>query len=452
MQQKIGVWGFGIGGKSVVSYLHNEGYSIEVMDKNPLSFDEFEFLNTRSITYLPEAQKDRFFQENSIIIPSQGIDLRPYNEYRRKWLPELDLFFKATQKPIIGVTGTIGKTSVVYLLEKVLRHYDKHYALGGNVGRGMLDLIACEKDTYGSLLELSSWQLEYTSSFAPELAIWTNLYPNHLDRHDTFEHYFQAKFQILKRQQATDKALVPWELRDLLIAQPELAHRALCFFSSLALPDEQLARIRPQDTLYMPDHTGILTICNLNHKKKLLSLNELPKISYASNWLLIAATCHMLNLSVEHLSSLTAIELPPHRLEYVATHNGIAFYNDSKATIPEATLAALKALSKKPILLLVGGLSKGIDRAPAFKLFSKYVTKVFCFGAEANSLLLACTQAGIKAEAFSTLVDAFYAVNSQARPDDQVLLSPGGSSFDLFKNHQERGDYFKQLVNALIKT
>src|SRR5690606_28349772 len=146
------------------------------------------------------ADLNTFLENNSYIIPSPGINVYPYASFAHKWLAELDLFNSEYKKPIIAITGTVGKTSVTHLLDQLLQKYTQRVLTGGNIGIGMLDLLSHPENTDVSLLEVSSFQLELCKSFAPDLAIWTTFSENHLDRHETIDKYFDAKYRILINQ------------------------------------------------------------------------------------------------------------------------------------------------------------------------------------------------------------------------------------------------------------
>ena len=136
----------------------------------------------------------------------------------------------------------------------------------------------------------------------------------------------------------------------------------------------------------------------------------------------------------------------PHRLQFVAEHDGLRFYNDSKSTTTTSTRAAIEKLQGKSIIVFIGGLSKGVDRAHFIKELKGKVKHVYCFGAEAETLRTYCATNNIPAQDFATLDDAFEACVNKVTPQDCILFSPAGSSYDLFKDYEERGNYFKKLV------
>lgn len=440
--KKIGIWGCGIVGKSVARYLHKHGYQLGMLEKRALSQEEKTLLATCNITLFTEEQKKEFFDGYDCIIPSAGIDLRPYAEHAHKWLSEVDLFFQLYGRPTIAITGTVGKTSVTHLLTALLRQLGASTAMGGNIGSGLLDLL--DEDSENAVLELSSFQLELIRHYAPQLAIITNLSENHLDRHGTYHEYFLAKYQILRYQTASHKALLPAELYQQMRAQPEMHARALSFFSNRRpknITDERYTLYYFNDAGHaVKEHNGSQSIAVL--------AQSVPELSYPINWLIVYAALDMLGYAIpQHRASHAA--LPHHRLEYVGRSAHIDFYNDSKSTVPVSTLAALEYLSPKPVILLLGGISKGIDREPFIRQLVGRTVRIHCFGAEAAALHTYAQRNGIASSVHATLEDAFAQAVENANAHDQILFSPAGASYDLYKNFEERGTAFLKLVKAL---
>ncbi|HZW61528.1 MAG TPA: UDP-N-acetylmuramoyl-L-alanine--D-glutamate ligase [Candidatus Babeliales bacterium] len=442
INKKIGIWGFGIVGKSVLSYLLQKQVLIEVFDAKPLSSEDQILLQKHHISFYTQPDLQVFLERNEYIIPSPGIDLRPYSAFQHKWIAELDLFAADYHQPIIAITGTIGKTSITHLLGQLLNAAKTKTAVGGNIGIGMLDLLNQESSC--ALLEVSSFQLELSKTFAPDLAIWTNFFPNHLDRHSNAQEYFDAKYQMIKHQQANQHALIPLALRDSVTVKKPAS--ILSYFSMQPLCDIQL---QPNERLYYYDE-DTLYLLHDNRQTPLLSKHAIPDISYPENWLIICAALHLRNVSLEVITICVAqLSLPEHRLERIATINEVDFYNDSKSTTAQATLAAVHQLKAKPIHLLLGGLSKGVDRTDLIKQLAGTVYFVYCFGKEADQLHALCARYTIASVSCATLELALDACIQKMRPGDQILFSPAGASFDLFENYMHRGQYFKQLVRKI---
>lgn len=438
MHKKIGIWGFGTVGKSALTYLAQEGNRCTVLDKRNLSQDEKILLTKHNAAYLPEEQLDYFFLHNDYIFASPGIDINPYTT-RTSFLCELDLFASAWHKPIIAVTGTVGKTSTTTLLGNLLAQ-TMHVAVGGNIGTAMLSFVPEQQQYDCAILELSSWQLEHAKPWAPDIAIWTNFSANHLDRHHTMHAYFNAKLQIMLHQTEQQTAVLPLSLRE-HIAPLNIASKKIW------ITDIQQDCILHENEylLYCTDEDIVL-----QSHEKLLRLGPtslLPHDTFIQNALCAVAVLHTLALPIDLLST-TSVSIE-HRLELVGKKNSILFYNDSKSTVPESTLAAVRQCAKKNIVLIVGGLSKGVDRSQLIQSLPP-IKKVICFGKEAQMLHEMCTMHGVQACATPTLDQAFVCAVETAADDDIVLLSPAGSSFDLYTDYAQRGKHFKQLVYDLI--
>ncbi len=442
--KKYGIWGFGIVGKSVLRHLQKFDYELSVMDRQMPAADELTSLQDAGILFFTQEAQTNFFTRNDVIIASPGIDISCAQPFLDKFVEEVDLFARDWKKPLIAVTGTLGKTSVVHMLSNILAANRLTVATGGNIGTGMLDLLSQQNESDYALLELSSFQLERARIVAPDLAIWTNLHQNHLDRHGSMEIYFNAKYQMIAHQREGQHALVPFSLINTF---RQITDRPLHFFSLDTFYDPAL--LRPQDTLYVLEGLTVMRY-QLGMREAIFtfsSWDQLSKVGYRENALLLLAACHLLGLTQKEAFRFAESTLPPHRLEKVATVEGTTFYNDSKSSVMEATYAAVERLQPARIHLLLGGISKGVDRTNMVSLLSKRVCAITCFGAEAAQLSEACKKAGIKASAHPTMESAFSAALSQ-KPE-VLLLSPAGASFDLFKNYMERGDRFKALVKEL---
>lgn len=450
-KEKIGIWGFGIVGKSVLRYIVSDNRAIQIMDKKELSQEEKTLLARYNAEYIDESRVVEFLEYNTHIIPSPGIDFAPYKKYTSKIIAELDLFAQAWKKPIIAITGTVGKTSIVHLFTRLLENSGKKVATGGNIGLAMLDLISKQNNYDLALLELSSFQLEYAKAFMPDIAVITNIFPNHLDRHHTIDQYIQAKTPIFLNQKAKQYTIIPWHLQNLLVPYVNIqkSTQSWIFFSEIIPEQHELVHLRPQDKFYYFTHDQLVKYVK-GEATQVISRRNLPSISYPSNWLILGALADLCKLELVSLR-IDNLELPEHRLELVAIHNNNYFYNDSKSTIPESTLQAVQNLNAHPVILLVGGVSKGVDRQNFIKDVQKNVKALIFFGAEAQQLSRFCDNKKNACNAYSTLEEAFQAATKVLQPGDQLLLSPAGASFDLFKNYQERGNRFKALVQDWIK-
>jgi UDP-N-acetylmuramoylalanine--D-glutamate ligase len=441
----VGIWGFGTTGKSLLSFFKEQKAVIGIFDSRILTLEE-QLLTQKSqaTLYAPDSLAS-FLHTHEIIVPSPGVDIAPFRSAIKLLLPEIDIFCHYFRKPLIAVTGSSGKTSIVTLLQQLLTLHGSHIPAIGNIGTPMLSFLD-RSDIDGAVMELSSFQLEYSTQCAPDLAIWTNLYENHLDRHKTMAHYCAAKCAMLYPQRSGQCALLPLSLYPLL-PQSVSAREGYAYFSPQK-PSLELSRlISSQQSLYFLDENKIM-VWKENRKQSLLTITpSMITITYSENWLILAAALHMLSIPLSLFdTALSSLKVPEHRLELVDTVHGVHFYNDSKSTIPESTLAAVNRLQPSPIILLLGGVSKGIDRQELIKQLTGKVRAIACFGKEADQLYRWCIQYGITATQHQMLEDAFNTCIKNAHNNDVVLLSPAGTSYDLFANYMQRGVLFKELV------
>ncbi|KKP35444.1 MAG: UDP-N-acetylmuramoylalanine-D-glutamate ligase [candidate division TM6 bacterium GW2011_GWF2_32_72] len=431
---KIGIWGFGVVGKSAVSFFKSNN-QIEVLDEK-FSSEDTEYLTKQAITTFNSSNLINFLEQNNQIIPSPGINLNKYKAYEHKWKVETDIFQEYFQGKKIAITGTAGKTSVTTILQEIMKQNGINSMAGGNIGLGMLDLIKQPIDS--AVLELSSFQLEYSKKFAPNIAIITNFFPNHLDRHETEENYFNAKLNILSHQTSNQIALVPAELVDKI--SPHTQAKIYSFAASKHYSPRTAGQFFIED--------NFITMASEIETIKLIHVDKLPTNTFLQNWVTITAALHLQKMSVENCIAQTnfeKIELE-HRLEKVATINGITFYNDSKSTTIDSTLAAVNKFKDAKVTLVLGGLSKGVNREILIEQIKNKVQNIYCFGGESDQLINFCIKQNANCLKFDTLEEIIKFSIENLSTDTILLFSPAGSSFDLFKNYIERGIRFKELV------
>jgi len=443
----IGIWGLATVGKSAVCYLHAQGYRLNVMDNRVLTSQEQHFLQEKNITwYAQETESDLFFNSSDFIIPSPGINITQscYATNKHKFITELDFFYQNFHKPIIAITGSVGKTSVTHILGKLFAQLSIPVAIGGNIGTPTFDLIAQQNSVDYALLEVSSFQLMHCTTFAPRLAVWTNFYPNHLDYHATEDEYFLAKYNIMKQQSSDSFSVISLALREKIPA-PQTHHTRA--YVVLHEPIDVLSVLHDNEILYYTKNNEVWRYASGIHTPLVSLTPETLNLSFLENIIIIIAICDAMKFNINALQAIaTTAQLPAHRLEHIGTINNITFYNDSKATTTASTLTAVEKLKNKPLHLFLGGCSKGVDRAPFVAQLKNSVKYIYCFGKEAEHLYTLCKNNSIPAMHFTTLDEAFAYCLQTLNADDYVLLSPAGSSFDLYKNYEERGDHFKQLL------
>ena len=449
---RIGVWGYGIVGKAISRYFHEQGYHINVMDKRMLRLDEIQELQQKNMCLFHENNKNDFFNFSDYIFSSPGINIvDDYATHKYKWITELDFFAAYIQKPIIAVTGSIGKTSVTHMLAALLKLAHISACVGGNIGVAMFNLLAQKDIIDYALLEVSSFQLHHCTTFAPQLALWTNIHPNHLDHHRDEKEYFLAKYNIMAYQQPHQHAVLHLSLRSRL---PHATIQQQRSYITRHKPDNSIfTALHQNERMYYLDRHNTVIHYHRNTETPIVTLNDaLLHFSFIENTIMLAAAANILQISPLLMLQLPdVIQLPEHRLEKVATINAVDFYNDSKSTTVASTLAAVEKLKHRPLHLFLGGLSKGVNREPFIAQLKAITKHIYCFGKEAQELHAFCIQNAVASTPLIDLTTAFYACIKNIQPGDIVLLSPAGSSYDLYDNFEERGMHFKNLVKKMTE-
>jgi UDP-N-acetylmuramoylalanine--D-glutamate ligase len=362
---------------------------------------------------------------------------------------ELELAWRALELPVCAVTGTNGKTTTTELITHIHRRAGVPVASAGNVGKALSELVcnaAVGERPQRVICEVSSFQLEDASAFAPELAVLLNIAPDHLDRHGSFDAYRRAKLRIFANQRRGDIALVHAHLAEEM-RELGLAAEQIVFGGRSSYLFARSGRIywRPQQ------RPGA-------RARALLDLSELSLrgAHNRENALAAAAACLALGLPAEAVAAgLRDFPGVAHRLEELAGSNGILYVNDSKATNIASTLVALRAYAQPQgggrarIHLIVGGQGKGQDFRALRAPIARYAPFVYLIGEDAPRIARALRGAVEQLIESGTLEVALGNVREHARTGDVVLLSPGCASFDQFTSFEARGERFRELVRGL---
>jgi UDP-N-acetylmuramoylalanine--D-glutamate ligase len=360
---------------------------------------------------------------------------------------EMNLFMRLCRGTVIGVTGSNGKTTTTSLIGAILRAANPRTQVGGNIGRSLLPEVATIAPGDPVVLELSSFQLEDLTAVrrSPHIALLLNLSPNHLDRHGSMEAYLAAKMQIFADQTPDDIAIVNADDPRLQPLVGQLRSQVRLF--SCAHPVE--------DGAYLDGES--LVVAHAGTASEVCRLGDIPLLGRHNVANVLAAVAAADAWGVPAPVMRAAIRTFPgveHRLERVRELHGVSFYNDSIATTPTGTLAALAAI-QQPIWLIAGGYDKGIPFQALGEAIVQRVKGVFLIGTTAPQIAQAIDMArpaGTDPPAVGVccgLRQAVQAAYGAARPGEAVLLSPACASYDQFRNFVERGRLFKELVWAL---
>ena len=357
---------------------------------------------------------------------------------------EMEVFFDLCPCEIYAVTGSDGKTTSTTLISEFLKTEGKTVHLGGNIGRALLPIIETISENDVAVVELSSFQL-ISMRKSPDVAVITNISPNHLDVHGTMEEYIDSKCNLIRHQNAFSKTVLNYENEETMKLAPIVRGKLVNF--SLKREIENGAYLREDGMLCYSENGAITEII---HKDEI----KIPGIHNVDNYL-TAITAVWGNVSVESIVKVAktfgGVE---HRIEFVRELDGVRWYNDSIATSPTRVIAGLKSFDRK-IIVIAGGYDKKIPFEPMAKPINDHVKTLILMGATADKIEKAVTEcpeykdSGLKILHVSSMEDAVNTARDLAEPGDIVSLSPACASFDMYRMFEDRGNHFKKLVNEL---
>jgi UDP-N-acetylmuramoylalanine--D-glutamate ligase len=399
-------------------------------------------LRTAGVRLELGGHRENTFLDQDLIVPSPGVpaDAPLLQAARAKGVAiwsEVELADRFLQGRLIGITGSNGKTTTTSLIEHILRSAGFSTILAGNIGTPLIARVEQTTDASVTVVELSSFQLELIETFRPNISVFLNLTPDHLDRHRTLEEYGRAKARIFENQMETDCAVLNADdpaTTSLAPVKPQV------FWFSRKQRVAQGAFVREKEIIFRND----------GKEETVLRLQDIPLAGAHNVENVLAAVAATRLVGAESASiakgvrSFAGVE---HRLEVVAEIAGVRYYNDSKATNVDATLKALDAFPGR-ILVILGGKDKGSDYTLLQKPLREKAILALLIGAAAEKIEKQIT-GSVAIERSGTLERAVEIASHAARPGDVVLLAPACASFDQFQNYEHRGRVFKDLVHQL---
>jgi len=430
--------GLGTTGLSCARYLRAHGWRLAVTDTRsaPPQLAALIALDAR-IPLRLGALDPVLLTDAVCVVASPGVPLTApfFAEARRRGLAivgDIELFARAANAAVAGITGTNGKSTVTTLLARMAERAGLRVRSGGNLGEPALDLLAAGTELY--VLELSSYQLETTSSLECRAATVLNVSPDHLDRYDSLASYAAAKARIFAR---CDTAVV--NLDDPLVAaMPRLARRTLSFSLRASIGADYALALEAGEWWLTHAGAALLPVAAL----------KLKGLHNAANALAALALGEALSLPLPTmLAELEAFSGLPHRSQWVADIRGVSYVDDSKGTNVGATLAAVEGFPG-PLVIIAGGEGKNQDFSPLAAAFRGKVHHAVLIGRDAP-LLARALEGVCTLERCATLPQAVQAAARAARPGDTVLLSPACASLDMFRDYAHRGAVFAQAVEEL---
>lgn len=449
--KKILVVGLARTGVSLAHFLVKHGANVTVSDhKSRAELSNYlELMDDIKVTYELGGHTPKTFLQQDLVILSPGIspNLKIFDYARSQGVKvtgEFEFCSRFVKKPVIALTGSNGKTTVAHLTELFLKESGIKVWIGGNYGAPLSEYLLNPDDAQVLVCEVSSFMLEHVETFNPKNIVFTNLAENHLDRYRNMEEYVNAKRKIfLNTNQNTTSVLNADDSAVVELARdPAVQRGRIFYFSRKQVLEPQIMNIGGAVTLKDKIHvrTGpeieYYSLTNM----KMRGTHSIENIMAA----LLAAREH----GAKHdaiqkvIDSFTGM---PHRLEYVRKVGGVEFFNDSKATNVQAVKRALEAFEEN-VILIMGGKDTNLTYTPIAEAIRRKVKNLILIG-EAKERIN--RDIGDDSETFliGTFEEAVLIAFQKSRIGDTVLLSPGCSSFDMFENYVERGNYFKEMVN-----
>lgn len=449
------VVGLGRSGVAATKLLVKKGLKVTVTDEANKTDLKDSLDALEGVKFKAELGKHvlKTFTDQDFIVVSPGVplDIKPLQQARKAKVPiisELELASQFISTPIIAVTGTNGKTTTSSLIAAMIEAGGKTVFLGGNVGTPLSEYVVQRNKCDFVVAEVSSFQLDTTYTFHPHISVFLNVAPDHLDRYADFDAYVDAKMKMAAHMDENDYLIA--NLRDQKLmsllsgAQPKPFH-----FTSDAMekvPAHYVERFQgmtlEEDGKNLNLRTSRWKEHEFDAKESSLRGSHNRENMMAS--ILAAKLAGITNESIQKV--ITSFEPLPHRMEYLGRRNRVAFYNDSKGTNVHSLIRSLESFTE-PVILIAGGKDKGEDFAALSDPIRRRVKNLILIGESKERMN---RSVGDMSETFlvGTFEEAVYVAYQKSRSGDVILLSPGCASQDMFRNYEERGNRFKEIVGV----
>lgn len=398
------------------------------------------------IGLVPEEEK----KEIALVVLSPGVpvDLPALEDYRALSIPiwgEIELAYAFSRGKLIAITGTNGKTTTTTLVGQIMSAYFKSVYVVGNIGAPYTDIALDTKEDTVTVAEISSFQMETAKEFKPAVSAILNITPDHLNRHHTMECYVEMKERIAAKQTKEDTCILNYEdayTRDFGSRCPATVR----FFSSGEELEEGVFLAGEEIVMAKKDTAGKIV------KQHLMNIHDinLAGMCNVENVMAAVLICDAMNVPmnviIKVVKEFKAVE---HRIEFVATKNGVDYYNDSKGTNPDAAIQGIRAMNR-PTVLIGGGYDKQSKYDSWIEAFEGKVKALVLIGQTREKIAACARKHGVENIILAdTFEEAFEICVSQAVPGDAVLLSPACASWGMFPNYEVRGNKFKELVGKI---
>ena len=445
--KKVMVVGTGISGIGATKLLNKVGAKVVLYDGN-------EKLTESDVLYKLEGSKAEIIIgeleecvvksiDLVVISPGVPIDSDIVLRFEKANIPvwgEIELAYNYDKGRIIAITGTNGKTTTTALVGQIIKAYNKETFVVGNIGNSYTgEVLKTSKNSF-TVAEISSFQLETTHKFKPSISAILNITPDHLNRHKTMENYAFTKENIAINQTKSEICVLNYD-DPILREYAKTTTAKVIYFSRLEVPE--IGSFMDGDLIKYFDGDSVETICNVNNMN-LIGAHNYENVMAA---VAIAKSAQIpTDIIVAEILKFKAVE---HRIEYVATKNGVMYYNDSKGTNPEAAVKAIEAMSR-PTILIGGGYDKKSEFDIYVKAFEGKVKLLVLIGQTKELIAETARKYGfdniIMAESLQEVIKICV---EHAEVGDAVLLSPACASWGMFDNYEQRGELFKEYVNLI---
>ena len=449
--RKTIVIGTGASGIGAAKLALSKGAKVSLYDQKTLKqHDKLERKNLENlqglgVRLLLGADLIEVIKDYTLLIKSPGVPMElPFIQIAREngaqIIGEFEFASRYCKASIVAITGTNGKTTTTALVGNISKAYNPGTFIVGNIGRPFSEDVN-EIDKQSQVIaEVSSFQLESSQEFHPKISSVLNIEPDHLNRHGTMENYIECKEKVFANQRDGDFTVLNYDDPNCrLMASKSQAQ--IIYFSRI---QKMVPGVYLEDN-YIIEHLGNQphTVCHTRDLQILGAHN-------VENALAAVALASLMKIPMSVVQEeLRLFKGVAHRIEYVGTKRDVDFYNDSKATNPDAAIKGLLAMDKK-VRLIVGGLDKEIDLSKWVKLFPGLVEKAYVIGETKEQFIETFKAENFESyEVFERFEEAVGAAYAQAKEGEVVLLSPGCASWDMFKNFEERGDLFKEIFHSL---
>lgn len=441
--KKVLVVGLGRSGLSAALFLRRQGAQVTVSDVRSAEALANELPQLLEAGVMVEAGGHGLltFRRQDLIVVSPGVplqtpELAQVKSFNLPVIGELELASRYLKGSILAITGSNGKTTTTTLAGEIMSAAGIPTAVGGNIGRPVIDMVEESREDGWSVLEVSSFQLETTEEFHPRVSVILNITPDHLDRHGSLTNYALAKERIFARQTGADFVVLNAD-------NPRAAEAAQRAPSQVYW----FSRLQPVSLGCWVENEWIVFRREGGEVEKVMPVASIPLKGKHNLENVLAAVCatHLAGAPIASIrSAVEAFRAVEHRLEHVATINGVEYYNDSKATNVDATAKAIESFPGN-IHLILGGKDKNSDYSELNELLRARVKAVYTIGSAAEKIA-SHIRGTVPIFPVETMENAVSRAAESAKPGDVVLLAPACSSFDQFENYEHRGRVFKELV------